>query len=92
MNPDGSYGKSTVNSDAGREGPHLHGPARPEGQGGRGRFTSLTRIDGHPLFYAGKVGYVMIGAWVESAMKQAGATFPVTYANIPPFAGQKPRG
>lgn len=31
----------------------------------------------------------MIGAWVESAMKQAGATFPVSYAQIPGFAGQK---
>ena len=34
----------------------------------------------------------MIGAWVDSAMKQAGATFPVIYANIPSFAGQKPAG
>ena len=36
--------------------------------------------------------YVFIGAWVESAMKQANATFPVTYALIPPFAGQKQSG
>jgi multiple sugar transport system substrate-binding protein len=34
----------------------------------------------------------MIGAWVDSAMKQAGAKFPVTYANIPSFAGEKPAG
>jgi ABC-type glycerol-3-phosphate transport system substrate-binding protein len=55
-------------------------------------FTSMTRMDMHPVFYAGTVGYTFIGAWVESAMKQAGATFPVTYASIPPFAGQKPSG
>ncbi len=55
-------------------------------------FTTYDRIHGHPLFYAGKIGYVMIGAWVDSAMKQAGATFPVTYADIPSFAGQKQAG
>ena len=56
------------------------------------KFTTYQRIPAIPLFYAGKIGYVMIGAWVDSAMKQAGAKFPVTYANIPSFAGQKPSG
>jgi ABC-type glycerol-3-phosphate transport system substrate-binding protein len=30
----------------------------------------------------------MIGAWVESALEQAGADFDVTYAQIPGFEGQ----
>ena len=55
-------------------------------------LPAWTRMDSHPLFYAGKVGYVMIGAWVDSAMKQANATFKVEYALIPPFAGQKQSG
>jgi multiple sugar transport system substrate-binding protein len=49
-------------------------------------------MQSHPIFYTGKVGYTFIGAWVESAMKQAGATFPVTYAMIPPFRGNKQVG
>ncbi len=52
----------------------------------------MTRMDSHPVFYAGKVGYVMIGAWVDSAMKQANAKFKVAYAQIPPFAGRKQTG
>jgi multiple sugar transport system substrate-binding protein len=46
----------------------------------------------HPIFYAGKAGYTFIGAWVDSAMKQANADFPVTYAMIPPFRGNKQVG
>jgi multiple sugar transport system substrate-binding protein len=50
-------------------------------------YLSLDRMDSHPVFYTGKVGYVFIGAWVESAYKQAGATFDLKYAQIPPFEG-----
>jgi multiple sugar transport system substrate-binding protein len=92
MNPDGSYGKSTVNSEAGVKALTFMAQLALKDKVVEDGFTSLTRMEGHPIFYAGKIGYVMIGAWVESAMKQAGATFPVTYAPIPPFAGQKPSG
>jgi multiple sugar transport system substrate-binding protein len=92
VNADGSYGKCTVNSDAGVKALTFMAQLALKDKVVQDGFTSMTRMDSHPVFYAGKVGYVMIGAWVDSAMKQAGATFPVTYANIPSFSGQKPAG
>ena len=89
---DGSYGKCTVNSPAGVKALTFMAKLALEDKVVEDNFTTYQRITGHPLFYAGKIGYVMIGAWVDSAMKQAGAKFPVTYANIPSFAGQKPAG
>jgi len=89
---DGSYGKCTVNSDAGVKALTFMQQLAMKDKVVQAGFTSMTRMDSHPVFYSGKVGYVMIGAWVDSAMKQAGAKFPVTYANIPSFAGQKPAG
>jgi multiple sugar transport system substrate-binding protein len=89
---DGSYGKCTVNSDAGVKALTFMAKLALKDKVVEDKFTSYTRMDGHPLFYAGKIGYVMIGAWVDSAMKQAGAKFPVTYASIPSFAGEKPAG
>jgi len=92
VNADGSYGKCTVNSPAGVKALTFMAKLALQDKVVEDQFTTYTRIKGHPLFYAGKIGYVMIGAWVDSAMKQAGATFPVIYANIPSFAGQKPAG
>ncbi len=89
---DGSYGKCTVNSDAGVKALTFMQQLAMKDKVVQSGFTSMNRMDSHPVFYSGKVGYVMIGAWVDSAMKQAGAKFPVTYANIPSFAGQKPAG
>ena len=89
---DGSYGKCTVNSDAGVKALTFMQQLAMKDKVVQSGFTSMIRMDSHPVFYAGKAGYVMIGAWVDSAMKQAGAKFPVTYANIPSFAGQKPAG
>jgi multiple sugar transport system substrate-binding protein len=89
---DGSYGKCTVNSPAGIKALTFMAKLALKDKVVEDNFTTYQRIPGHPLFYAGKIGYVMIGAWVESAMKQAQATFPVIYANIPSFAGQKPAG
>jgi multiple sugar transport system substrate-binding protein len=89
---DGSYGKCTVNSPAGVKALTFMAKLALQDKVVEDNFTTYQRIPGHPLFYAGKIGYVLIGAWVDSAMKQAGSTFPVTYANIPSFAGQKPSG
>jgi multiple sugar transport system substrate-binding protein len=88
---DGSYGKCTVNSEAGVKALSFMQQLVKD-KIVQDNFTSMNRMDSHPVFYAGKVGYVMIGAWVDSAMKQAGAKFPVTYASIPSFAGQNPAG
>ncbi len=90
--PDGSYGKCTVNSPAGVRALTFMAKLALKDKVVEDNFTTYDRIHGHPLFYAGKIGYVMIGAWVDSAMKQAGATFPVIYADIPSFAGQKQAG
>jgi multiple sugar transport system substrate-binding protein len=89
---DGSYGKCTVNSDAGVKALTFMQKLAMKDKVVQAGFTSMTRMDSHPVFYAGKVGYTMIGAWVDSAMKQAGSKFPVTYANIPSFNGEKPAG
>jgi multiple sugar transport system substrate-binding protein len=92
VKPDGSYGKCTVNSPAGVKALTFMAKLALQDKVVEPDFTTYQRIPGHPLFYAGKIAYVMIGAWVDSAMKQAGATFPVIYADIPSFAGQKQAG
>jgi multiple sugar transport system substrate-binding protein len=89
---DGTFGKCTINSDAGVKALTFMAQLALKDKVVQDGFTSLNRMDSHPIFYAGKAGYVLIGAWVESAMKQANATFPVTYAQIPPFEGGKPSG
>ena len=91
-NADGSYGKSTVNSAAGVKALTFMADMALKDKIVEEGFTSLTRIEGHPVFYTGKIGYVMIGAWVESGMKAANATFKLKYAQIPPFAGRKQAG
>ena len=92
MNADGSLGKCTVNSDAGVKALTFMAKLALKDKVVQDGFTSQVRTDAQPIFYAGKAGYVFIGAWVESAMKQAGAAFPVTYAMIPPFKGEKQSG
>jgi multiple sugar transport system substrate-binding protein len=91
-NPDGSYGKCTVNSPAGVKALEFMVQLATKDKVVQEGYLGLDRMDSHPLFYTGKYGYVMIGAWVESAMKNAGSTFTAQYALIPPFAGQKQSG
>ena len=87
-NKDGSYGKSTVNSPEAVKALTFMDKLANKDKVVEDGYLGMTRIQGHPMFYADKIGYVMIGAWVDSAMKQAGSTFPVTYAQIPGFAGK----
>ncbi|MBK5261978.1 MAG: sugar ABC transporter substrate-binding protein [Peptostreptococcaceae bacterium] len=87
-NADGSYGKCVINSPAGVKALEFmvqlaKDKTVPDG------YLSQTRMESHPVFYSGEAAYVMIGAWVESALTQAGAKFDVTYAQIPGFAGVK---
>jgi multiple sugar transport system substrate-binding protein len=91
-NPDGGYGKCTVNSPEGVKALEFMVQLANKDRVVQEGYLGLDRMDSHPLFYEGKYAYVMIGAWVESAMKQAGSTFPVQYALIPPFAGKKQSG
>ncbi len=87
---DGSYGKCLLGSDAGVKALEFMKQLALEDEVVQKGFLSQARMDSHPVFYSGKAGYVMIGAWVKSAMEQAGADFPVTYAQIPPFEGHDP--
>jgi multiple sugar transport system substrate-binding protein len=86
---DGSFGKSTFNGPAGVKALEFMVQLANKDKVVPESYLSLARMDIHPLFYEGKAAYVFIGAWVESAMKDAGSTFPVTYGVVPPFAGQK---
>lgn len=84
---DGSFGRSTVNSPAGVKALEFMVQLANEDEVVPPGFLSMTRQNGHPVFYSGDVGYVMIGAWVESALAQAEADFDVSYAQIPGFEG-----
>lgn len=90
INPDGSYGKCIINSPAGVKALEFMVKLANQDKVVPGGYLAQTRMESHPVFYAGDAGYVMIGAWVESALKQAEADFDVTYAQIPPFAGEDP--
>jgi multiple sugar transport system substrate-binding protein len=87
--PDGSYGKCTVNSPAGVKALAFMNKLAEEDEVVQEGYLALDRMDSHPLFYTGKVGYTFIGAWVESAAKAAGAPFQPKYGQIPPFAGNE---
>ncbi len=89
MEPDGSYGKCIVNSPAGVKAlTFMHQLAEKDKVVQEG-YLGLDRMDSHPLFYTGNIAYTFIGAWVESAAKDAGAPFQLKYAQIPPFEGEQ---
>ena len=89
MEPDGSYGKCIVNSPEGVKAVTFMNKLAEEDKVVQEGYLALDRMDSHPLFYTGKIAYTFIGAWVESAAKNAGASFQPKYGQIPPFAGQK---
>ncbi len=90
INPDGSFGKCIINNAAGVKALEFMVRMANNDKVVPAGYLSQTRMESHPVFYAGEAAYVMIGAWVESALDQAGANFDVTYAQIPPFAGNDP--
>jgi multiple sugar transport system substrate-binding protein len=87
MQPDGTHGKSAFNGPEGVKALEFMVKLATEDEVVQEGFLSLNRMDSHPVFYSGKVGYTFIGAWVESAYNQAGGTFDLRYAQIPPFRG-----
>ncbi len=89
IKPDGSYGKCTVNSPAGVKALTFMNQLANVDKVVQKGYLSMNRMESHPVFYAGKAAYVFIGAWVESAMKQAKSNFKPIYAQIPPFKGNK---
>lgn len=84
---DGSYGKCTVNSAAGVKALSFMVQVATKDKIVQDGYTSMDRKASHPVFYAGKAGYVMIGAWVESASADSGGDFNMKYAQIPAFEG-----
>jgi len=84
---DGSYGRSTVNSEAGVRALQFMLDLADEPGLVPDGYLSQTRMDAHPVFYAGNAAYVMIGAWVDSSLKDVGAEFEVEHAQIPGFEG-----
>jgi multiple sugar transport system substrate-binding protein len=84
---DGSYGKSAFNGPEGVKALEFMVQLATKDKVVQEGFLSLDRMDSHPIFYTGKVGYTFIGAWVESAYNGAGGTFDLKYAQVPPFAG-----
>ncbi|UCF97597.1 MAG: extracellular solute-binding protein [Spirochaetaceae bacterium] len=91
MEPDGSYGKCIVNSPEGVKALTFMNQLAEKDKVVQEGYLGLHRMESHPLFYTGTIAYTFIGAWVESAAKQAGAPFQPKYGQIPPFAGQKQR-
>ena len=86
---DGSYGKCTVNSPAGVKALDFMVQLATKDKVVQDGYTSQDRKGAQPVFYAGKAGYVLIGAWVESAAKESGDSFNMKYAQIPAFEGSK---
>jgi len=89
MESDGSYGKCIVNSPEGVKAVSFMNKLAEEDKVVQEGYLGLDRMDSHPLFYTGNIAYTFIGAWVESAAKNAGAPFQPKYGQIPAFAGQK---
>jgi multiple sugar transport system substrate-binding protein len=88
MEPDGSYGKCIVNSAEGVKALTFMNQLAEKDKVVQEGYLGLDRMDSHPLFYTGNIAYTFIGAWVESAAKNAGAPFQPKYGQIPPFAGK----
>ena len=86
-NADGSYGKCTVNSPAGVKALSFMVQMATEDEVVQDGYMSMDRKGSQPVFYAGKAGYVLIGAWVESAAADSGEDFNMKYAQIPGFEG-----
>lgn len=87
---DGSYGKCTVNSEAGvkaltfmNELANVHKVTQPS-------FLADTRHETQDLFISGKLGMIQIGGFAASLLEQRGVTFGWAPALIPHFEG-KPR-
>jgi multiple sugar transport system substrate-binding protein len=89
MEPDGSYGKCIVNSAEGVKALSFMNKLAEEDKVVQEGYLGLDRMDSHPLFYTGNIAYTFIGAWVESAAKNAGAPFQPKYGQIPPFKGEQ---
>lgn len=83
-------GKSAVASPAGIKALEFMVKLANEDKVVQDGFLSQDRHAAHPVFFAGKTGYVMIGAWADKSHQDAAAAWPIQYCQIPPFEGNDP--
>ncbi|MBN2651797.1 MAG: extracellular solute-binding protein [Spirochaetales bacterium] len=84
-NPDGTRGKSFINSSAGIDSMRFIKKVTSSGVVPN-NFLSMNRDDCQEMFANGEIAFTFAGAWVDS--KVAGR-FPVVYSTIPKFEGVK---
>ncbi len=83
-------GKCTVNSPAGVKALEFMLKLANEDKVVQDGYLSQDRKQAQPIFFAGKAAYVMIGAWADTEYGKVNADWKIKYAQIPPFAGNKP--
>lgn len=83
-------GKSTVNSAAGVKALDFMLKLANDDKVVQEGYMAQDRKQSHPIFFAGKAAYVMIGAWADTEYNKMNADWKIQYMQIPPFAGNKP--
>ncbi len=83
-------GKCTVNSAAGVKALNFMLKLIDTDKVVQKGFLSQDRKQAQPIFFAGKAAYVMIGAWADTEYNKVSPSWKIKYAQIPPFAGNKP--
>ncbi len=82
-------GKSTVNSDAGVKALEFMANLANKDKVAQEGYISMDRKQSHPVFFAGKAAYTMIGAWAQSEYDSVSPDWDIAYAQIPPFRGSE---
>ncbi len=83
-------GKCIVNSAAGVKALDFMLKLANEDKVVQDGYLSQDRKQAQPIFFGGKAAYVMIGAWADTEYNKMNADWKIKYAQIPPFAGNKP--
>ncbi len=83
-------GKCTVNSPAGVKALSFMVKLANQDKVVQDGYLSQDRKQAQPIFFAGKAAYVFIGAWADTEYNKVSPSWKIKYAQIPPFAGNKP--
>lgn len=83
-------GKCIVNSPAGVKALKFMAQLANEDKVAQAGYISMDRKQSHPIFFAGKAAYVMLGAWAQSEYDRVSPDWEIGYAQIPPFKGNDP--
>ncbi len=90
MTPEGAYGKSTVNSEAGVKALEFMNELANVQKVTQPSFLADARAEAQDIFISGKLGLFMSGGFTGSVLDQRGVEFKWAPALIPHFEG-KPR-